>query len=230
MRFPEIAKALEGRIRRGEYVAGRILPSETALAAEFGVARGTVRRALEEVEQRQQAVSRRGVRWLVVDVRRPRRYDGVRPFVMWALAAGYEPSARTVDMERVQATGPETQALGLPHQSRVVRIVRSVELDGRPVGVLRATFPLWLADLVQSAPPDTRSVVDHVVKRGGVEPGTAESRISAGPADTRDAQLLGVPRTAPLIQVHRTARSADGQPYEHSEGRFHPDEVTVTLT
>lgn len=229
MRFPEIAKAVEGRIRRGEYVAGRTLPSETALAAEFGVARGTVRRALEEVERRQSAVSRRGARWLVRDGHRPRRYDGVRPFVQWAVAAGYEPAVRTVELGRMRATGPETHALGLPNPSSVMRIVRTVALDARPVGVLRATFPLWLADLVAAAPADVRSVVEYVVERGGIEPGTAETRVSAGPADTRDAALLGVPRTAPLLQVLRTARTADGRPYEHSEDRFHPDEVTVTL-
>jgi DNA-binding FadR family transcriptional regulator len=45
----EIASSLRGRIERGDFKRGR-LPSERQLTAEFGVQRGTVRRALKELE------------------------------------------------------------------------------------------------------------------------------------------------------------------------------------
>lgn len=46
------AGVIEARILRGEYPAGQMLPSERALAAEFGVSRVTVRQAIEAVEGR----------------------------------------------------------------------------------------------------------------------------------------------------------------------------------
>jgi len=47
--YLEIASSLRGRIERGDFTRGR-LPSERQLTAEFGVQRGTVRRALKELE------------------------------------------------------------------------------------------------------------------------------------------------------------------------------------
>lgn len=49
--YTQIADRLRARIREGTYPAGSYLPSETALATEFHVARNTVRRALEVLEQ-----------------------------------------------------------------------------------------------------------------------------------------------------------------------------------
>ncbi|MEU6412672.1 GntR family transcriptional regulator [Microbispora sp. NPDC046933] len=46
----KLAERLRERIRAGVYPAGRVLPSETALTAEFRVARNTVRRALRALE------------------------------------------------------------------------------------------------------------------------------------------------------------------------------------
>ncbi|GAB3958039.1 hypothetical protein GCM10029978_002000 [Actinoallomurus acanthiterrae] len=48
--FAQIADALRGRIARGEFVAGALLPSEAALCKEFAVVRNTVRRALSVLE------------------------------------------------------------------------------------------------------------------------------------------------------------------------------------
>ncbi|MEU7935739.1 GntR family transcriptional regulator [Microbispora bryophytorum] len=46
----KLAERLRERIRAGVYAVGRALPSETALTAEFRVARNTVRRALRTLE------------------------------------------------------------------------------------------------------------------------------------------------------------------------------------
>jgi DNA-binding GntR family transcriptional regulator len=47
--YKRIADALRARIESGEFPPGAPLPSETALCAQYEVARGTVRRALAEL-------------------------------------------------------------------------------------------------------------------------------------------------------------------------------------
>jgi DNA-binding GntR family transcriptional regulator len=47
--YRHIAAALRERIADGDLIPGQALPSEAALSAEFGVARNTVRRALDEL-------------------------------------------------------------------------------------------------------------------------------------------------------------------------------------
>lgn len=48
--YAQIAGALRERIRSGALAPGEALPSEAALAAEFGVVRNTLRRALAQLE------------------------------------------------------------------------------------------------------------------------------------------------------------------------------------
>ena len=47
--YRHIAAALRERIAAGEFAAGATIPSEAALCVEYGVARNTVRRALEQL-------------------------------------------------------------------------------------------------------------------------------------------------------------------------------------
>jgi DNA-binding GntR family transcriptional regulator len=46
----QLADLLQARIESGEYQAGRIMPSEKSLSQEFGLARGTVTKALNSLE------------------------------------------------------------------------------------------------------------------------------------------------------------------------------------
>jgi DNA-binding GntR family transcriptional regulator len=50
--YMQIADDIAGQIGRGELVSGQRLPSENDLAAEYGVARMTVRRAARELTER----------------------------------------------------------------------------------------------------------------------------------------------------------------------------------
>jgi DNA-binding GntR family transcriptional regulator len=50
--YMQIADDIAGQIGRGELVSGQRLPSENDLAADYGVARMTVRRAARELTER----------------------------------------------------------------------------------------------------------------------------------------------------------------------------------
>ena len=50
--YVQLADDLADRISRGEFPTGSRLPSETDLAASYGVAKMTVRRALEVLRER----------------------------------------------------------------------------------------------------------------------------------------------------------------------------------
>lgn len=48
--WQQLADILRSRIESGEYPPGRIMPSETTLSQEHGLARGTVTKALNWLE------------------------------------------------------------------------------------------------------------------------------------------------------------------------------------
>ncbi|XVV15299.1 GntR family transcriptional regulator [Actinoplanes sp. CA-131856] len=50
--YIQIADVIEARIRSGELLPDRPIPSENQMVQEFGVARGTARKALELLRER----------------------------------------------------------------------------------------------------------------------------------------------------------------------------------
>ena len=58
--FREIAREIERRIRQGVYPENSALPSRPELAEEFGVARATLDRAIQELTRSGILVSRHG--------------------------------------------------------------------------------------------------------------------------------------------------------------------------
>ncbi|PRY19128.1 regulatory GntR family protein [Pseudosporangium ferrugineum] len=50
--YLQLAEILAGRIERGDWQPNRPIPSELQLVQEFGIARGTVRRAVAVLRER----------------------------------------------------------------------------------------------------------------------------------------------------------------------------------
>lgn len=227
-RYQAVAATLEARIRAGEYPAGRPLPTVSCLAREFGVARGTVERALARLENDTRLVSLHGQRWYAHVATRLQSL-GVRSFAQWAVASGLRPGGRFIDVARGRATTVEARELGERPGSPVLRVVRVRSLDGSPAMVEHTVFPGWLAGTVESLPADAPSIVQVVEETLGVQLGHAEHRIEAIAASAMDGRLLGVRRGSPLLRVVRTARFGDGRTFEFSDDRYLPGVVSFSL-
>jgi GntR family transcriptional regulator len=55
--YVQVADAIEARIKAGELLPDRPVPSENQLVQEYGVARGTARKALELLRERGLVIS-----------------------------------------------------------------------------------------------------------------------------------------------------------------------------
>ena len=55
--WSQVVSHLEARIEAGELPAGSRLPGERELAAQYGVALGTIRRAMQEMRERGRVVT-----------------------------------------------------------------------------------------------------------------------------------------------------------------------------
>ena len=95
----DIARALQERIDKGEWVAGRRLPPERDLAQDFGVARNTIRRAMDLLEE-EGAISRQVGRGTFINAlergglaQAIARIEGASPADMMELRLLLEPAA-----------------------------------------------------------------------------------------------------------------------------------------
>ena len=223
-RYRGIADALRGRIAAGELTAGSSLPSEQALAAEYGSTRSVVRSALRWLEQRGHVTARRNIGWFVRAPHQVQGFDQLRSFTQWAEGRGMVAGARMISREYGSATEREAQLLRIPSGAEVLRWSRLRTLDDRVVMLERSSWAPWVAPLLHAFPDDAVSST-RALAEAGVAVVFGNHRIEAVAASSEEARLLGVRRSSPLLQVRREVFAKDGRVVEFGVDRYLPHTI-----
>ncbi|MCE8017661.1 GntR family transcriptional regulator [Halomonas sp. MCCC 1A17488] len=217
--YQQIKDALLARIVSGEWPPGTYIPSESALAKEYGASVGTLRKALDALASDQVVLRLQGKGTVVATHDSDRslfqffhlvRRDGTRSL----------PVSRVLIRERRMATATETEALGLEEGAAVVHIRRIRELEDEPA---------LLEDLVVSADrfkhleeePTTlpNTLYQLYQQRFNQSVAHAEERLFAVAASEEEQRHLGVPKGTPLLEIRRIARNLQGIPLEFRVSR-----------
>ncbi|MFF7331540.1 GntR family transcriptional regulator [Streptomyces sp. NPDC090306] len=181
-----------------EFSVGEILPNERDLAARFGVARATLRQALEQLELEGRLQRRRGVGTTVAP---PRMGVAVGPELhAWPGAVGddWEP----VDCELASAPASVAAALQIAYDEPVHVVRRSRVTHGQPVAadllyVPAAAVPGLAVDPA-SGPARARAVLRELHRS---ELDGQDSAVELGSARADDARELDRLPGAPVLVV-----------------------------
>ncbi|MCA3268594.1 MAG: GntR family transcriptional regulator [Azospirillum sp.] len=213
--YAQVKDALIRRLVDADWKPGQALPNEFALAAEYGVSQGTMRRALDELAQANLVVRRQGKGTFVAEHTRER---AMFHFLHLETDSGQraQPESRVFAMKAGAPTREEARRLELPALARVVRLSRVRLLDGAAAIVERialpgARFP-GLEKMDRTELPNELYALYQ--SRWGVSVARAVERLKAVPASAEDAGLLGVTAGTPLLEIDRLARALDGRPCE----------------
>lgn len=218
-RYQLIADELRARVDEGRYTAGRLLPSEATLRAEFGVSRATLRRALEQLRAEGLIDARQGLGWFVAaePVRQPLSHlDTIEARLA---ASGVVPEREVLGFAFVEAAERIAAVLGC---TTVLEVTRRNLADGQPFARVTVWCPAELAGSL-SRDDVTRASFHDLLP---VTLGGAEQTIGAQAASAADATLLEIPLGSPVLVVERVTRDADGRPVLVSEHVF-PGHRTV---
>lgn len=226
--YAQVQATLIDRLAEGIWAPGQALPAETALAKEMGVSQGTVRKAVDRLcadgvltraqgrgtfvaEQTLELANFRFFR--IVDSQGKR----VVPDLVRQIAVSRE------------ADPTEAKALSIPVGSEVHVMDRIRTISGQRAVLERATVPdVIMPGLSQSAPPN--ALYPHYQAHYGVTVISAEDRLSAIPADDRQARRLGVLSGAPLLHVVRVARDLRDRPVEYRLSWFVTQGTSFAVT
>jgi GntR family transcriptional regulator len=226
--YQQLAGDLKEAIAAGVYGDGARLPSESDLAREYGVSRGTVRQAFAALRAEGVIASRRGARRVVLGGRKLQNFTDLVSFSRWARSLGETPSGRMVSMQRGVATEEERDRLALAAGAQVYHLVRVRLLSDRPVMIERSAFPDRVGALVAGMAQDVPSITDRLEELGVIF-ADAEHIIDAVPATAADARLLGISPRVPLLRERRHTIDPTGMPVEWSEDRYVGDAVAFTV-
>lgn len=192
------------------------LPSERNLAEELGIARATLRRALDELAEVGLLCRRQGARTEMAP-RLEKALATLTGFSAELRARGVTPGHRWLSRRRLAPTATEAMALGLGAGELIVRLERVRSADGRPIAIERAAVP---ATILPSGEMVGQSLYETLAALGAA-PVRGIQRIRAGVMTRSDAEHLDSRPGDPILIVERRCFLADGRAVEFTETRYH---------
>ncbi len=214
-----------------EFSTGQILPNERELAARFGVARATLRQALDQLELEGRLVRRRGIGTLIAA---PRAAVPVNSSEEGWPGTARTQSWRVIDCASAPAPAQLAAALGvaegaLVHTVRRVRMLQGVAVATESLHVPDSAVPRLpaLPHLVgATGEADRARSVLRQLERLGVD---GESRsVELGVAEAEQAALLERPPGTPVLVV-TTQYAAGGRLVALAVSTYRADTCKLTF-
>ncbi|WP_076999970.1 phosphonate metabolism transcriptional regulator PhnF [Variovorax sp. KK3] len=228
--WTRIAAELAEAIARGVYPPGERLPSEHALAEQYGVNRHTIRRSLASLSSQGLLRVTQGSGTYVEDfaveltlARRTRHQQSMAQ-------AGLRGVLRVLDAGTVRATAAQARALQLPARSALLRLAVLGEAEQAPLHVGERFFPLPRFERLEAVVRETGSITAAFTAHGVADYTRRESRVTAQMPEPALAAQLRQPATRPVMLVESVNVDTEGVPIEFARTWFAGDRVTLTVT
>lgn len=215
--YRQIATMLREGIISGQLEAGARLPSEAALIEHFGVARMTVRQAVQELRAEGLVISEHGrgvfvrpappIRRLASDrFARRHRADGKAAFTVEAEKSGYAPQVDNITVTREKPNSAVAERLRLTTDEDVIVRSRRYLGNGRPVETAISYIPAALAQNTKIEQVDTGpgGIYARLEDAGHILARFTEE-VGARMPTPEERRALQLPTGAPVLTVVRTA-------------------------
>ena len=213
-KYRQLLQLLRTRILSGDLPPGARLPTEDELMRTYGLARGTVRKALEQLEAEGLIHTSQGS-GSYVNAAHPNSV----PFRFVAVG----PSATTFRVlagEIVPAEAGIAERLALPLGEPLIHIARQRLAGPRVVGFSERYLPRSLCPGLLEEDLTAHSIHDILVARSELPLLRAALEIEAQLLDEADAAALEVPPRTPGIVVTRLTYTAPHRPAVFYRGLY----------
>ena len=213
--YEEVRDEITRGLVSGEWKLGELIPSEGDLAKRFGVSKGTIRRALDELATERILVRRQGRGTFVATHSRDRTLyyffhlvgrDGSREI----------PVTELLSYRVMRGTDDACDTLNIDRQSKLVSVLNLVRLAGEPVFIDEILIPqTYVPGLTEAIYTNRESTIYALYQsRFNISVIRISERLGAGPAPTEHAKLLGIRANTPVLMIDRVAYTYHEKPVE----------------
>ncbi|MCZ2097189.1 MAG: GntR family transcriptional regulator [Anaerolineae bacterium] len=213
--YKEVKRKMLAALAAAEWKPGEAIPAEPRLAERFGIAIGTLRKAIDELVAENVLLRQQGRGTFVATHTRDRmlflffniiRHDGVKEY----------PQVELLDFRRARADDETAGRLQLAPRAPVFAWRNALRLGGKPVIVDDISVSAEVfAGLTAERLRERTNTIYHLYQHGfGLSVvRTAETvRAVGAPGDV--ARLLDVPEGSPLLLIRRVAFTLSDRPVE----------------
>lgn len=206
--YEVVKRQISEAIMLGKWEAGAVLPSEIALSQTYGVAVGTIRRALTDLTN-EGLLSRRRKTGTVVTGRTPQH--SLRFFFQYFRLHGLDGSLQksntiVTSLESGLSTESEQSRLQLENAAQVYRFHRLRLVDDKPIMHETLVLP---QESVPDFPTDKDEIPQlfylHLLDKYGIRISAVREQIGADLATEEDARWLGLKLPAAVLTIDEVA-------------------------
>lgn len=228
--FLTIANELQKRINDGTYVTSQKLPSEYDLAAEFGVSRLTVRKAIDSLIGQNILVKEKGKGTYVM--KQPKIQSGSGGLYGFTEAAKRQGKQSKTEILTCEITEklPEKvkQAFGKYANEKVIHLVRRRFLEEEPMTIENIyVLQRYLKDSTIEQ-LEEGSLFSEIEKN--IEIGYSHQEVEAILVTEDMNKLLEVEKGQPLLLVHSLTYSPSAKPILYDTSFYRADKYTFKNT
>jgi DNA-binding GntR family transcriptional regulator len=226
-----ISTWMRSQIASGAWPAHYRLKPEPELAAELGVSRGTLRRALSTLTEEGALVQVRGKGTFVTS-------SVVEPAIAQKLTSlsedfasqGVDLATTVLRCQVVTAPPPVVALLELPSTTNILKLCRLRSTAEGPVALLANYVRTDLAPGLEKVDFTKETLFGTLANRYGLHITSGRRTFTATAADEEQALHLQVPVGSPLQYLEQVTYLAGGEPIEYSDVWIRSDRLRVTST
>ena len=230
--------ALRAWLATGSHRPGDRLPPELELAAMLGVSRGTLRTALDRLEETGEITRRQGSGTYVGDAARPTAFreglEVLRPYSELASRRGVALGVRDLEVVERRLGAELGEVFGLDPATAAWTITRTILADREPVAVMRDVVRPGIA-----LPPVARlrdaieagDMVLDVLLEQGVPVAFAVTRVRPRMLSGRESvgRALDVGGATAVLELEEVMHIGSGEAFQHSSDTFAPGGIDLQV-
>ncbi len=226
--YYQLTELLLESIRRGDWEAGDMLPTELQLQEKYDLSRTTVRQALRELELEGLVTRYRGRGTFVAE---PKVTHNPRLSLSNYLEqVGMTPGWKVIDAEWVSAPSEVAERLAIPPETEAFRLRRLRLADGDPIGYHVAFVSPEFSDAIDLESLDQGGSLRYLRKGNVLSDSLADRFLEAVGASEEEAQHLGVEPGDPLLLIRRLVVSRDERQIEDFRGVYRGDRFQYQIS
>lgn len=213
--YEEIRQRVTRGLIAGEWKPGELIPSEIELARRFGVAKGTVRRALDDLVSEKILVRRQGRGTFVATHTSERaRYHFLH--MIGRDGSRAPPLAKLLCYRVVKGTDEACAKLEIARQSKLINVQDLVAVGAQGVFVDDILIPQSLfPGLTEQVFRDREGTIYALYQdRFNINVVRIREELSAGHAPAEHAKRLAMRQSAPALIIDRIAYTYENKPVE----------------
>lgn len=225
--YQRIQNVIRERIERGELRPGSAVDSERELARIHGVSPMTARHALAELQREGLVERHRGAGTFVAPPKI--QFNKLTGFTENMASRGLPARSRIIAATLTETEHDIAAKLGLSPTSRLVVVQRLRQGGSEPFALETCYLAAEEFGELADAALERGSIFAVLEREHGIQLAHADEEIDATTADIKTAELMDIPRGAPLLRIRQLIYSSQGRAVLYVYGLYRSDRHTLRI-